>query len=149
MPLFRHILAPTDFSEAATRALRLAVELARAHGAELTVLAVGVPPSLYGAGMGPHGTSSALWSEVDRRLTDERGRLLEQVVAAEIPDSIHRHVTLREGYPTDEILAEAAERGADLIVMGTHGRTGVNRVFLGSVTARVLRNATIPVLITH
>lgn len=130
------ILHPTDFSECSNAALPLARSLARDHGAQLIVLHVApleiVPDGAYVVPMNP---------EVYKEALDElRGRLEGADLKATV------ETLLRQGNAADEILEAAKLRGVDLIVMGTHGRTGLGRLILGSVAEAVMRHATCPVL---
>ena len=130
------ILHPTDFSERSEYAFRLACSLARDYGARLVALHVVTPPVvIYGDGIVPldPGPERAAAKERLERLEAPRtGTRLE-----------HR---LAEGDPAEEILRVAREIAADLIVMGTHGRTGLRRLLMGSVAERVVRGAACPVL---
>lgn len=129
------ILHPTDFSERAGAAFRMACALARDHGARLVVLHVYPPPLSHGevvARRQPNGFHEELWSALRRVQPREPGLNVEH--------------WLIEGHAAAEILRAAAEHGCDLIVMGTHGRAGVARLLMGSVAEKVLRKAPCPVL---
>jgi len=132
------ILHPTDFSERSEPALRLAGALSRDYGAHLIVLHVAVPPPLlaYGEGYVP--------PETDAHLVECR----EQLRQLSLPDTggIRAERRLLEGDPATEIVREARDIHADLIVMGTHGRTGLARLLMGSVAEQVVRQAPCPVL---
>lgn len=143
--MFRHILVPIDFSEPSKLALRLAVTLARATRGQITVLHVGTEPGAYVAG--PE-IPPLLVTQYEELAASER-REAEKLAGEEIPPDVSWRVELRDGYPPATILAEAEASGCDLIVMGTHGRTGLGRVLLGSVTERVLHGAKVPVLVTR
>jgi nucleotide-binding universal stress UspA family protein len=121
MPPVREILVATDFSDEAEAALRRAVDYARRFGARLHLLHV------FAAG------------EV------EVTRLLADATALAGPD-VPVTVSSTGGDPAQEILRYAERHPIDLIVVGTHGRSGVSRVLLGSVAERVLRGARCPVL---
>ncbi len=128
----KRILYPTDFSSYSNQAYFHAVALAEVHGASLTILYVYVP----GAVPRLHGTE-----EEERRHWREQ---LEQVRPANPGIPVH-HVFL-DGDPASEIVRYAVDAGIDLIVMGTHGRTGLERLLVGSVTERVMREAHCSVL---
>jgi nucleotide-binding universal stress UspA family protein len=135
----RGILHPTDFSEPATHAFRLACSLAKDYGAPLVVLHVSRPPMMVTDGVMTPPTPQAL--EFDRPALEARLRkLVPPDPAVKIE---HRFVI---GAEADEILEAAADAHCDLIVMGTHGRTGLGRVLLGSVAEQVLRRAPCPVV---
>jgi nucleotide-binding universal stress UspA family protein len=131
------ILHPTDFSAPAEYAFRLACSLARDHGARLIVLHVKPIEVLY--------TDSLYVMPPDPAQVEEN--LLEQLHELKPPEPLAGvDYLLREGNPVLEILRIAQESGCDLIVMGTHGRTGLRRLLVGSVAEQVLRKAGCPVL---
>jgi nucleotide-binding universal stress UspA family protein len=132
----RTILHPTDFSKQSELAFRTACSLAKDHGAELHVLHV-IPSPLIGYIEGP---MPVVPPDVQTQLREKLNRLR--------PESGEVRVTHRlvEGAPVDEILHMAKEIGCDVIVLGTHGRSGVGRVLLGSVAEGVVRKAPCPVL---
>jgi nucleotide-binding universal stress UspA family protein len=128
------ILYPTDFSSYSNQAYFHAIALAEVHGASLTVLFV------YTA----EGSGSSRASEEKQSRSYWRNQL-EQIrpTNSEIPV---RHVFL-EGDPAEEIVRYGRDTGMDLIVMGTHGRTGLERLLMGSVAEKVLRDAACSVLV--
>jgi nucleotide-binding universal stress UspA family protein len=133
----RTILHPTDFSDRSTNALYMACALARDYSARLVVLHVGERGVVYTDGYLPV-TQEDIFAE-DRH----------QLAQLEIPDnSIQVERRFEEGTPAQQILNVAAEVDADLIVMGTHGRTGLSRWLLGSVAEQVMRKAPCPVVTT-
>jgi nucleotide-binding universal stress UspA family protein len=139
MAAIRRILCPVDFSDVSRRAFDYAVALARQHDAAVTLLYVAPLPVPLAAG--PPGTSGASLDVGAReRWTEE----LRHLVAS--AGNIRTEVLVEEGSAVAEILAKAALTGADLIAMGTHGRSGFERLLLGSVTDKVLRKASFPVL---
>jgi nucleotide-binding universal stress UspA family protein len=133
MDRFRHILVPTDFSEAAERGIDAAVNLALEFDASLTVVHAREPPTYdYGAFEEP---------EFERRARSELDRLAQQIrVRVPTADAI-----LRNGYAWRAILDVAKERGADLMVLSTHGRHGFQRALIGSVAEKIVRVSFIPV----
>jgi len=138
---FETIVVPTDFSPAAEKALELAAQLARQAGPAklLLVNAYAVPLELEALAIyGAKQVYEELASESDKQLKEILERLRKEGVSAE---SMGNH-----GRPEDVIVELARERKADLIVMGTHGRTGLPHVLLGSVAERVIRNAPCPVI---
>jgi nucleotide-binding universal stress UspA family protein len=141
---FRRILVPTDFSSCSDTALGLADRLAVDHGAELVVLHVvesGHVP--LDAVIHPDGDSGL---EVRTHMTRLGTRELERRLAALSSPADRRRLHVAEGPPAAAICEVARELGADLIVMGTHGRTGLSHLLMGSVAERVVRTAKIPVL---
>ena len=146
---FKDVLVPVDFSDASVRALRMAVDVARTTGARLTVLHVGIVPHIYDTELAIVGTPTPVFSELSESMATEQRQHLDRLVRDEVPDDVTLSSVLREGYPPDEIIEQIAAGGHDLVVMGTHGRTGLRRALLGSVTDRVLRRAEVPVLVTR
>ena len=142
MTAFRRILHPTDFSRASAPALRRAVALARACRAPLVLLHVMTPPSPF-IGEGTPPSSYADLLILARRSAKRR---LAAALARARRGRVRAQAVFTEGLPVDEILRAARRTRADLIVMGTHGRTGVSRVFMGSVAERVVRESRCPVL---
>jgi universal stress protein A len=142
MTAFRRILHPTDFSRASAPALRRAVALARACRAPLVLVHVMTPPSPFiGEGAQPS-------SYVDLLILARRSakRRLAAALARAKRGRVRAQAIFAEGLPADAILRAARRTRADLIVMGTHGRSGLSRVFLGSVAERVVRESRCPVL---
>lgn len=139
--MLERILVPTDFSEPAALALRHGTEMAREHGAALELMtAIHVPEVWLADGAMPL-PEDYLSSACDRAAHDLE--LLAQVPRAEGVQTTCRVLSERA---EDAICAVAAESGADLIAMGTQGRTGIAHAVMGSVTERVLRQAPCPVL---
>jgi nucleotide-binding universal stress UspA family protein len=128
----RNVLYPTDFSSYSNQAYFHALAQAEIHGASLTILYV-YNPSQRDPGRGP---------DEDREYW--RG-MLEQIRPAD-PDITVSHVFL-EGDPAREIIRYAQDAGIDLIVLGTHGRTGKERLLMGSVAEKVMRDGPCSVLV--
>lgn len=139
-----HILCPVDFSDFSRRALDYAIGVARWYGARVTALHVasaaaplaGVAPEP--AAMAPLGISA-----VDLAVLRAR---LEDFIDAESASGVLIHPLVTEGKTWQEISEQAGALRADLMVLGTHGRSGFERLLLGSVTERLLRVSTCPVL---
>lgn len=132
----RRILFPTDFSHTDDAALDLATTLARERGASLLIVHVEEPPAAYGGGEMYYG--------IPDPLTDDLRRMLVEVVPVDpaVPYE-HRLIT---GDPAAAIARLAKEEQVELIVMGTHGRSGLLRLLMGSVAEAVVRRAPCPVL---
>jgi nucleotide-binding universal stress UspA family protein len=137
MQPIRTILHPTDFSENSDFAFRLACRLAQAHGARVHVLHVGKGPV-----MDPVG--GFVPPEPDRYQEELTEKLREMRAAA--PTIPVESQLLFVGDPAAEIVRIAQAIKADLIVMGTHGRTGLGRLLMGSVAEQVVRRAPCPVV---
>jgi nucleotide-binding universal stress UspA family protein len=137
----RTIVVATDFSTAARPALAAALDCARRDRARLVVLHVLVPPSPF---VGDDLPGS--WLELEARARRDAERRLAAAVSQAERAGITTTGTLVKGVPAEVIVRVARREGADLIVIGTHGRSGLGRLFMGSVAARVLGTATCPVL---
>jgi len=130
------IVVPTDFSHCGDAALRLAASLARDTGAKLLIVHVEEPPLAYGGGEMYYG--------VPEPATEDLQRMLQRVVPPD-PNVEYEH-RLISGEPASAIVQLAEDEKADLIVMATHGRTGLTRLLMGSVAEAVVRRAPCPVL---
>lgn len=132
----KKILFPTDFSHTGDAALALATSLARDTGATLVFVHVEEPPVAYGAGEMYYG--------LPHPATDDLKRMLEKVRPTDDRVPCEHH--LITGDPPGAIARFAEEQQIDFIVMGTHGRTGLSRLLMGSVAEAVIRKAPCPVI---
>ena len=132
----RKILFPTDFSPASTEALSWATSLARDSGATMIIIHVEEPPMAYGGG--------ELYLDVQENDREDLRKALVNVLPLD-PDIPFEHKLL-VGDPATAICETAENEHCDLIVMGTHGRTGLTRLLMGSVAEAVVRRANCPVL---
>ncbi|SDY10040.1 universal stress protein [Halobellus clavatus] len=136
--MYDRILVPTDGSDASQGAIDHAIELASQYDATVFALYV-VDTAAY--------SSLEMGSEVvAEALREEGNTAVEAVVDAGEAAGVDVETDVRNGVAHQSILDHADEHDVDLIVMGTHGRTGVGRVLLGSVAEKVVRTATVPVL---
>jgi universal stress protein A len=145
LPAITRVLVPIDFSPSARAALEYATFLAGRLGAELDVLHVWEPPGYVGPdtlALLPVGTGQPGWEQTRAEVQREVDAFLAKAKAP--PRSLS--VRVEAGEPSDTILHIAKDGGADLIVMGTHGRTGLSRLLIGSVAEAVLRRSVCPVL---
>lgn len=149
--MYSNILLSTDGSDVARKGLKHGLALAKALNAKATVITVSEPlPTAMGAGR-------AVWvpsqQEIDRydsansehaaKLFDEARTLAGQIgVPIELLHVSHVH-------PATAIIETAKSRGCDLIVMGSHGRRGLSKLFVGSQTSAVLADGSVPVLVVH
>lgn len=140
----QHILVPTDFSECATQAVDYAIEMAKAHRSRLTLLHV-IDIASWADGREEAMLPRAYWQELETGVTDNMAAPRNRVQAAELPVE----TLIIHGKPFQTIIDTAKDKGADLIIMGTHGRTGLTHAMLGSVAERVVRLAPCPVLVTR
>lgn len=136
-----HILAPTDFSKPSEHAIGVAADLAKALGAHLTLVHIhdiplfGFPEVPVLLGEGEEAVLAFARTEMKRLIEGlkERGVVAESVI--------------QKGAPAADVISVGKAIGADLIVIGTNGRRGVERALLGSVTERIVRTSPIPVLV--
>ena len=131
------ILFPTDFSTASDAALAHAEALAKQSGARLLIVHVEEPPLAYGGGELYYGLPEPNSERIQKMLEDVRPQ--DPAVPFE-----HR---LTMGDPAGEVVRIAGDEGCEMIVMGTHGRTGLTRLLMGSVAEQIVRRAPCPVLI--
>jgi nucleotide-binding universal stress UspA family protein len=139
----RRILHATDFSPASRGAFRRALEMARSDGAELIVIHVVMPTAIADpAGYIPWN----LYEQVDRAVEASARKRLTRLVERAKASKVRCRGVLARGVADIEIVRAARRNRADLLVIGTHGRTGLRRLVLGSVAARVIASAPCPVL---
>ena len=137
---FRNVVVGTDFEECSGAAVEHAIEIATAGDAALTIVhAYSVPYAYTGMSL------AAIMPSVQDAADAELAKLLD-VVRARVPrvDGV-----VVAGSPWEQILAVARARGADLVVVGSHGRKGLPRAVLGSTAERVVRLSPVPVLVVH
>lgn len=142
MLTFKIIIVPVDFSDHSLRALPYAISLAERFDAKLKIVYVS-EPSLQ--------VSDAAWVHVDDRAIDEKHlaecrRNMQKLVLNQIPDDVPADAEILSGNPVDRIIRYAEDVNADLIVMATHGRSGLSHVLMGSTAEHVVRRAPCPVL---
>ncbi len=139
------ILVPVDYSECSAKALTLAAELARRFGAALDVVHVWDRPA-YVSDDTIVGHGDAARSLVDM-ICEEATRQMEAFTAGlELPPTTRMSKRLLAGNPAAVVLRELAEGKHDLLVIGTHGRTGLSHLLLGSVAEKLVRLSPVPVL---
>jgi len=142
--MFKHILIATDGSELAERAAAHGLELGKLLGASVTAVMVTEPWSTMITG----ATAQTFYEEYAKATAHDAARALAAI--SELAKKVGltcatSHV--KEQYPAEGIIAACKDRGCDLIVMGSHGRRGLAKLFLGSEAAKVLTLSTVPVLI--
>ncbi len=142
-PAIDTVLAPVDMSETSKRSLRLAADIAHAASARLVILHAAIaPPSKNDPFIAHMAKSPKAWrAEIDAKIDTFLADALPGVTPAEI--------LVRTERPAEAILEAAKESNADLICMGTHGRSGLARFQLGNTAERILRRAPCPVLTVH
>ena len=137
--MYDRILVPTDGSSEVERAFEYAFDLARAHGASIHALYVVNAAGYSGLPM------ETAWEGISDALHDD-GEAAVSRVEELAPPEVPVETDILEGSPSRVIVEEASRSNCDLVVMGTHGRGGIDRLLLGSVTERVVRRAPVPVL---
>jgi nucleotide-binding universal stress UspA family protein len=141
----RTVLMPTDFSACAERALPYAADLARSSGARLVCLHV-VEPVVPAVGYAPVAEPVPA-VDVTGRLEESAGRELPRLAGREECAGLEVEQVVAHGDAASEIVRVARERGADLIVISSHGRAGLGRIIFGSTAESVVRHAHCPVLV--
>ncbi len=139
----RKILFATDFSKSSGHALDYAILMAKKFSSQIHLLHVvqPVPPLVADLAFTSAGLHTGSFAFL-RHSQEHLGAIAEKIGLA----GIHVTVHCREGLPYDEIMAMAEEQMVDLIVLGTHGLTGLSHVLMGSVAEQIVRNANSPVL---
>jgi universal stress protein A len=137
----QRILAPTDFSELSKQGLTSALELAEVFGAKLLLLHVVEPPPYPVEGIVPSHLGATLLDDLERQASNELAQALSETQTSRV-EVARRVVT---GVPYRKIVDVAEEEQSDLIVMTTHGRTGLGHLVMGSVAEKVVRTSPCPV----
>jgi nucleotide-binding universal stress UspA family protein len=140
MGRYERILVRTDGSDATREAVQQAVDLAAEHGATIHALYVVNSASFAGLPM------DSSWENVSAMLSEEGSTALDGVTAIAEGQGVDVVRELSDGNPAREIVRYAEDEDCDLVVMGTHGRGGIDRLLLGSVAEKVVRSSTVPVL---
>jgi nucleotide-binding universal stress UspA family protein len=143
MKRIRRIVHPSDFSTASRPAFARALDLARANRAMLTLVHV-MPPVIPIVGDGY--VSPQVWEDVERTARAYAQKQIDKLIARARQAGVRAKSALLEGVPADRIVRTAKGQRADVIVMGTHGRSGLAKLFLGSVAERVVATAGCPVM---
>ncbi|MCR9247816.1 MAG: universal stress protein [bacterium] len=139
--MFRRIVCPTDFSSAAGKATEYAAGLAKSCGAELILLHVVAEMTYPMRSIGTISAFPNLQDELQKRAADE----LEEA-SQKIASGITIRTEMRNGEIHEEVLDSAQANECDLIVIGTHGHTGLKHMLLGSTAEKVVRMSEVPVL---
>jgi nucleotide-binding universal stress UspA family protein len=149
--MYRRILIASDLTDASTPALRTAIELGRQLGVPVTALHVLEPKFEAKPWYVPFSERDQIFfRDIERREEDAARRVLGSKVRELLaPHEEPAQVLTRAGIPADTIVAAARDLGADLIVVGTHGRRGFQHLIMGSVAERVARQAQCATMIVH
>jgi nucleotide-binding universal stress UspA family protein len=140
MGRYERILVPTDGSEETRRAVEHAIDLADEHGATVHALYVVNSASFSSLPM------ESSWESVAAMMNEEGAAALDQVESIAEAHDVPVERALVDGSPSREIVRYAEDEDCDLVVMGTHGRGGIDRLLLGSVAEKVVRSSSVPVL---
>lgn len=140
--MFQRILCATDFSDTAEAAWEMACELARVHRADLVLVHVFTDLALHAYAEVPGPAVAQVWEEQRQWVQQALG----ERIAAATAHGLTARAVLETGAAAPQIAETAGKEHADLVVIGTHGRTGLNRLIIGSVAERVVRIAPCPVL---
>jgi nucleotide-binding universal stress UspA family protein len=143
-PQIKSILAPIDFSDASVKALTYATSLAAQYGAKVTLLYVVEP-----LGVPDFVRAFPLMMENDEVVATCKSKLVKLARKSGVPAKLIENVVVRQGRPYHEITEAARTLKVDMIVISTHGYSGVAHALLGSVTERVVRDAPCPVLVVR
>ena len=135
----QHFLVPLDFSPYADQALTYAIDLAKTLKARITLIHVMYIPTMVEVNLAPY----------QAQIENESQRSLDEGLQRVRNAGLEGETLLKQGVPFQAIIDAARDTAADLIIMGTHGRTGLEHVLLGSVAEKVVRLAPCPVLVTR
>lgn len=142
------IVLATDFSTQAEAAFARALALAKSRHLELVVASADTTAELVPTTPEPE-LASATWSQLRSDVEAEEERLLAELLARAAAAEVTAHSVRAVGDPVDITIGAAREHGAELIVVGSHGRTGIKRFLLGSVAERIVRDAPVSVLVAR
>ena len=142
--MYKHILIATDGSELGGKAVTAGLALAKVLNAKVTAIAAGEPFTGMAVGLPALRFPVA---EYQRAVAEDARRILAEVSEAARKSGVLCETTQINDFPAEAIVETARTRGCDLIVMGSHGRRGLSKLFLGSQAMRVLSSSTVPVLI--
>jgi nucleotide-binding universal stress UspA family protein len=143
-PMFKHILVPVDGSDCALAALEVGARFAREQQARLTVCTVVDPAKAAAMAFGEATMAAACLDALD-----EEGKALVHDAVSRVQSIWSAEAAVVDGAPVDSIVEYTARCGADLVIIGSHGRSGLQRLFLGSVAEGVVRNVSVPVMVVR
>lgn len=136
--MFNHIFVPTDFSAHADEALGVAIEVAKKFDSRITLVHSCEPPTFAYADM--------ITVDLVTPIQDAAREALKEAIVSLRQRYVKSESLLLFGIASVELIAAVEKHGADLVVIGTHGRTGVSHLLLGSVAERIVRTSPVPVL---
>jgi nucleotide-binding universal stress UspA family protein len=150
--MYGNILLSTDGSEIASKGLKQGIALAKALKAKATIITVTEPlPVDYGSGhAGGWIPTQQEFDRFDAASRERAGKVLDEAKAVAEQIGVSAEVLhVPNAHPASAIIEAAKSRGCDLIVMASHGRRGLRKLFLGSQTSEVLADGSVPVLVVH
>ena len=148
--MYRHILIPTDGSEFAQRAVPQALALAKKIGAKVTALVVEHSFDVYGVPESKMYSMTKEYAAYTKHIKEHASKILDDVAQAAKDAGVNcTAMQVVHDHPYEAIIKTAEKEGCDLIVMTSHGRSGISGLVLGSVTTKVLTHTKIPVLVCH
>jgi nucleotide-binding universal stress UspA family protein len=148
--MYRNILIATDGSALAEKAIAHGLSLAKSVGAKVTALIVEAPFNVYDVPESRVPQMSEAFAQHAEHIKQHAGKVLSHVAeAAKAVGVPCETVQLEHDHPYEAIITTAQDKGCDIIVMASHGRSGISAVLLGSVTNKVLTHTSIPVLVCH
>ena len=142
MEIIKKILVPIDFSDYSKKALQYTVKMAEALNAELFLVYV-IEPVVYPADL---SMGQVVIPQLEMDMNERAKTELEELAKSEIGDSLKYNILIKTGKPFMEIIETASEIDADLIIIATHGHTGVEHLLFGSTAEKIVRKAPCPVL---
>jgi nucleotide-binding universal stress UspA family protein len=148
--MYSHILIPTDGSLLAQKAVAHGLALAKSIGARVTGLTVEATFSVFDVPSANLNSMSDALLIYEKQAKAHAANVLSGVVeAAKVAGVPYETIQVEHDHPYEAIISTAKDKGCDLIVMASHGRSGIAAVLLGSVTNKVLTHTNIPVLVCH
>jgi nucleotide-binding universal stress UspA family protein len=137
------ILVPIDFSDNSKKALRYAIPFAQQFKASLTLMYV-VEPTIYPSDF---GFGQVGFPNVEKELQEKATEEMRQLIATLIPSTVQSYSVVDSGIPFVEITSYAQKKNVDLIIVATHGTTGVEHILFGSTAEKIIRKSPCPVLV--
>jgi nucleotide-binding universal stress UspA family protein len=144
--MFRRILVPVDYSEHSKASLRFAADLAQTLGSTLDVVHVWDRPTYVSDAVMVRRPGQEHCSLADLIRDNAERDMTEFLASVALPPTLSLTQRLLSGEPASTLVSELKQGGHDLIVLGTHGRTGLSHMLLGSVTEKLIRLSPVPVL---
>ena len=142
MNTFSTVLVAIDFSDSSDNAFQMALSLAKNFSAQLLVLhVINEPVDLRGFYV-PHIS----FTQLEKEIEEGAQKMMESFCRTHLVDFENFEKLIVSGLPYEQVIAQAEEKSADLIVLGTHGRSGLDHVLFGSTAEKVVRKSKIPVL---